>query len=262
MPRVAFDVSRLRSQRDPTDGGDRVFMSDDDRKRPPTQGWTFSPTGGMTRNSGEVVVIEGAPSVPSPVDRREEPTAPKHMPPPIPPGRKSAIEEFNEELAALERPLEGEVEYFDEAPPPSRWRQAAALFTVVVVVGVGGALLISRNRASAGARELAAAEAPVAAAAVAVAPPSPALAAEQAPPALAAPEAPAAADAPAADEAAADSAGADSAQPAPSTRSAWTKVRAKAGHPKHTRSGSSKTAHRSTKTKRTVIAKNTASRRH
>ena len=152
-------------------------MSDDDRKRPPTQGWTFSPTGGMTRNSGEVVVIEEAPSVPSAVDRREEPTAPKHVPPPMPPGRKSTIEEFNEELAALERPLEGEVEYFDEAQPPSRWRQAGAFFAVVVVVGVGGALLISRNRASADARELAAAQAPPAAAAVAAAPPSPALAA-------------------------------------------------------------------------------------
>ena len=237
-------------------------MSDNERTRPPTQGWTFSPTGGMTRNSGEVVVIEEAPSVPSPVDRREEPTAPKHVPPPMPPGRKSTIEEFNEELAALEqRPLE--VEYFDEVQPPSRWRQAGALFTVVVVVGVGGALLISRNRASAGASELSAAQAPVAAAAVAAAPPSPVLAAQQTPPAPTAPEAPAAAaDAPAADEAAADSAGDDSAQPAPATRSAWTKVRTKAGHPKHARSGSSKTAHRSTKTKRTVIAKNTASRRH
>ena len=183
------------------------FMNDDERKRPATQGWTFSPTGGMTRNSGEVVVIEEAPSVPSPVDRREEPTAPKHVPPPMPPGRKSTIELFNDDLAPLERPLEGEVEYLDQPQPTSRWRQAAALFTVVVVVGVGGALLIPRNRASAGARELAAAQAP-AVAAVAAAPPSPALAAEQAPPAPTAPEAPAAAaDAPAADEAAADSAG-------------------------------------------------------
>ena len=193
------------------------FMSDDERKRPATQGWTFSPTGGMTRNSGEVVVIEEAPSVPSPVDRREEPTAPKHvMPPPLPAGRKSTIELFNDDLAPLDRPLEGEVEYFDEPKPPSRWRQAVAFFTVVVVVGAGGALVISRNRASAGARELAATQAPVAAA-VAAAPPSPAVVAEQTP---TAPEAPAAAaDAPAAAEAAADSAGDDSARPAPSTRS-------------------------------------------
>jgi len=156
MPRVAFVVSHLVPQRDLTDGGDRYFMSDNERTRPPTQGWTFSPTGGMTRNSGEVVVIEEAPSVPSPVDRTEEPTAPKHVPPPLPAGRKSTIEVFNDELAALERPLEGEVEYFDEAQPPSRWRQAGALFAVVVVVGVGGALLISRNRAAADVRELAA----------------------------------------------------------------------------------------------------------
>ena len=113
-------------------------MSDDERKRLPTQGWTFSPTGGMTRNSGEVVVIEEAPSVPSPVDRREEPTAPKHvMPPPLPAGRKSTIELFNDDLAVLDRPLEGEVEYFDDAQPPSRWRQGVAFFAVVVVVGVG-----------------------------------------------------------------------------------------------------------------------------
>jgi len=219
----------------------------------------------MTRNSGEVVVIEEAPSVPSAVDRREEPTAPKHvMPPPLPAGRKSTIELFNDDLAPLERPLEGDIEYFDEAQPPSRWRQVAGFFVVVVIVGAGGALLISRNRASADARELAAAQAPAAAAVVA-APPSPALAAEQKPPAPAAPEAPAAAaDAPAADEAAADSAGDDSDRPAPSTRSAWTKVRTKAGHAKHARSGSSKTTttHRTTKTKRTVIAKNTVSRRH
>src|SRR6185436_4203786 len=133
-------------------------MSDDERKRPATQGWTFSPTGGMTRNSGEVVVIDEAPSVPSAIDRREEPTAPKHvMPPPLPAGRKSTIEVFNDELSVLERPLEGEVEYFDEEKPPSRWRQAAAFFVVMVVLGVGGSLLITRNRAGADGRELTAA---------------------------------------------------------------------------------------------------------
>lgn len=240
------------------------FMSDDERKRPATQGWTFSATGGMNLTSNEIVVIEEAAPVPSAVDRREEPTAPKHVPRDLPPGRKSTIEVFNDELAALERPLEGEVEYFDDAQPPSRWRQAVAFFAVVVVVGVGGALLISRQRAAADARELAAAQAAPPAAAVAAAPPSSALAAAQTPPAPAAPEAPAAtAGAPAADEAAAaDSAGDDSAPPAPATRSAWTKVSTKAGHSKHARSSSSKTTHRVTKTKRTVIAKNTTSRRH
>ena len=247
-------------------------MSDNDRKRLPTQGWTFSSTGSMNLTSNDVVVIEEAAPVPASVDRTEEPTAPKHVPPPPPPGRKSAIEVFNEELAALEqRPLE--VEYFDDEKPPSRWRQAGAFVAVVVVVGVGGALLRSpRNRAAADARQLAAGQASQPAA-VAVAPPSPAPAAAQTPPSPAlavaqtpppAPEAPAAeADAPAADEAAADSAGEDSARPAPSTRSAWTKVRTKAGHSKHARAGSSKTTtHRTTKTKRTVIAKNTVSRRH
>ena len=238
------------------------FMSDNERPRPPTQGGRSVQPGNdskQRRDRGD----RGGASVPAPVDRTEEPTAPKHVPPPAPPGRKSAIEVFNEELAVLERPLEGEVEYFDDAQPPSRWRQAGAFFAVVVVVGVGGALLISRNRAAADARELAAGQASPAAA-VAAAPPSPALAAAQTPPAPAAPEAPAAAaDAPAADEAAADSAGEDSAQPAPATRLAWTKVRTKAGHSKHARSGSSKTTtHRTTKTKRTVIAKNTTSRRH
>ena len=109
------------------------FMSDDERKRPATQGWTFSSTGGMTRTSGEVVVIEEAPPVPTAVDRTEEPTAPKHVPTDVRAGRKSAIEVFNDELAVLERPLEGEVEYFDDDQPPSRWRQAAAFMAVVVV---------------------------------------------------------------------------------------------------------------------------------
>ena len=243
-----------------------IFMSDDERKRPATQGLDVQSNRGndskQRRGRGD---RGGAVGSFARSTGREEPTAPKHVPPPLPAGRKSTIEVFNDELAVLERPLEGEVEYFDEAQPPSRWRQAVAFFAVVVVVGAGGALLISRNRASADARELAAAQAPPAAAVVAAAPPSPAVAAEQTPPAPAAPEAPAAAaDAPAADEAAADSAGDDSARPAPSTRSAWTKVRTKAGHAKHARSGSSKTTttHRTTKTKRTVIAKNTVSRRH
>jgi hypothetical protein len=177
--------------------------------------------------------------------------------------RRSTLETFNDELSVLERPLEGDVEYVDE-PKPSRWRPIG-FAAVVVMVGVGGALFVSRHRASAEAQAKAAEAtlAPVVAAA-----PSPVFAA-QAPAAAAAPaEAPApteatapAAAAPEADEAADDDAAAsdDSARRAPMSKGAWAKVRSKAGHAKPARatSGKSTTYRRTTTTttRHTVVAK-------
>src|SRR4051812_22529839 len=63
--------------------------------------------------------------------------------------RRSTLETFNDEMAALDRPIEAEAEYFDEPPPPSRLRRAAGLVGVIVIVGVGGAALILRQRAGA-----------------------------------------------------------------------------------------------------------------
>ena len=40
--------------------------------------------------------------------------------------RKNTIERFNDELSVLERPLEGDVEYYDETPPPARLRKVVA----------------------------------------------------------------------------------------------------------------------------------------
>ena len=179
--------------------------------------------------------------------------------------RRSTLETFNEELAVLERPIEGDVEYVDE-PKPSRWRPIG-FAAVVVMVGVGGALFVSRHRADTEARAKAA-EATSAPAPVVAAAPSPGFAA-QAPAAVAAPaEAPApteatapAVTAPDADEASDDEAAAsdDSARRAPASKGAWAKVRSKAGHAKPARatSGKSTTYRRTTTTttRHTVVAK-------
>ena len=58
-----------------------------------------------------------------------------------PRGRKSTLECFNDELSVLERPLESDVEYFDD-PPPSRWRgRGVAVIVAAAVVGCGAFLL-------------------------------------------------------------------------------------------------------------------------
>src|SRR3982751_544536 len=102
-------MSRLRAVRDPTH--EEIGMSSDDPTRP--------------RRSTLAIGSGGEAQRP----------------------RRSTVETFNDELAVLDRPIEGETEYFDEAPPPSRLRRAGGLVAVVVMVGVGGALLISRQRA-------------------------------------------------------------------------------------------------------------------
>ena len=191
----------------------------------------------------------GGAVVPLAVDR-ERADAPLHSLRRGPTGR-STLETFNDELAVLERPLEGDVEYIDE-PKPSRWRRG--FFAVVVMVGVGGALLsraiVRGPRLRRKLRE--ATPAPVVAAA-----PSPVFAA-QAPAGAAAPQTRRAAggDAPAADEAAADAA-------ERRFRAACAGVEgglgegAEQGGAREARARDSgkSTTRRTTKTKRTVVAK-------
>jgi hypothetical protein len=236
-----------------------------DSKRVPTRAWSFTASGGMSRNDGDEVEIEEAAPVSAPASVAPAPAPSAHAQPSSRP-RRSTLETFNDEMAVLERPLEGEIEYFDEKPP-SRWPRLAGFVAVVVVVGVGGSLAISRHRAAAGMQALAAQPASEASPAPAAA--QPMLAARTAAPPVA-PAAPEAAPAEgavvsAAGEAPSDDATAasddDSARPASGSRSAWGKVRNKAGDAKHARSSSSKTTHHRSTTKRSAAGKR-SSRHH
>src|SRR5688572_4005473 len=53
--------------------------------------------------------------------------------------RKTTLETFNDELAILDRPIEGEVEYYDERPSQRRrWPgMSAAVIGLVVFAGAG-----------------------------------------------------------------------------------------------------------------------------
>jgi len=174
--------------------------------------------------------------------------------------RRSTLETFNDELAVLERPLEGDVEYVDE-PRKSRLRPIG-FAAVMVVVGVGGALFMSRHRAAEQAETkvvAAATPAPALAAAppVVLAAQTPAAApvAAPVPTEAAAPEAaaPAAAE-PEGDDAEADDAAAsqDSAPRLRASKDAWSKVRSKPAHAKPARatSGKSTTTRRTTNSER------------
>ncbi|HMF41131.1 MAG TPA: hypothetical protein VKQ32_10565 [Polyangia bacterium] len=232
--------------------------------RKATLGWEISPTGGMTNNGGKVVAIEEVPAVSSGAIAIESGAIVIDEPPPLPVPpvqmeprpRRTTLERFNDEMAVLERPLEGEVEYIDEKPP-RRWRHYAAFAATVAIVGGGGAFLISHHRAAVAARVERAPEAPAARAqAPTVAQPvaQPVLATQVTPVPGAAAAAPAVADAPAEDDAADD--GADAAPVAPS---AWSKV--KTGHGtrvKHARVVTGKSHHRTSK--RAVAAKHTRHR--
>jgi len=59
--------------------------------------------------------------------------------------RKTTLESFNEELALLDRPLEGEVEYYDERP---RRRQRWAVTSPVIIGSVffAGAAVLFLSR--------------------------------------------------------------------------------------------------------------------
>jgi hypothetical protein len=243
MLRVAIVVSRLRSQRDLTD--EEIGMSHDDSSR--------------IRKSTLPLVSGGSGAVVA------EPARP----------RRSTLETFNDEMAVLERPLEGDVEYEDEAKP-SRARPIA-FAAVVVMVGVGGALFMTRHRATEHAQTAKVAEAtPAVAAAVTPAPveppvvlaaTAPSAATNVAAPAPAPTEAaaPEAAE-PEGDDAEADESAAASPVPAPgpkTSKASWAHVRGKAAAAKPARATSGKSVtHRrtTTTTTRHVVTKRTATR--
>lgn len=59
--------------------------------------------------------------------------------------RRSTLERFNDELSVLDRPLEADVEYYDEQPPSKRPRMVAITMALFVIGGGGGFLLLSRH---------------------------------------------------------------------------------------------------------------------
>ena len=172
--------------------------------------------------------------------------------------RKTTLETFNDEMAILDRPLENDVEYYDEKPP-SRWRGMRSILVGVIAIGAASGLVFVKMRSSNAAASTAAATAPAAPAVL----PSAAIAAAPAPaapaPAAAVPArqeiADATGEAPAADE--------DDGPAPPPSRSAWTKLHTKTTHVKHARSGGGgKVVYRRTTTvKRHVVVKHTVSGR-
>jgi hypothetical protein len=62
--------------------------------------------------------------------------------------RRSTLETFNEELAVLDRPVEGDVEYYDEVPPARRLRLLPVAVAVFAAAG-GGLWALSAHRAKA-----------------------------------------------------------------------------------------------------------------
>jgi hypothetical protein len=172
--------------------------------------------------------------------------------------RRTTLEIFNDEMAVMDRPLETDVEYFDDEKPPSRLRGRASIVLGIVAIGAACGLFFVKVRSPASAAATAATPAaPPVATAVAAASPI----AAPTPPAaeLPAPEA-AAAEEPAGDPAAASA----SAWRAP-PRAAWSKIRtSKAGHPKHAKATGGKVTYRrttTTTTKRTVVMRHTVSGR-
>jgi hypothetical protein len=105
--------------------------------------------------------------------------------------RKTTLDNFNEEMSVLDRPMEVEVEFYDE-PRPRRWR-VPAIGAAIFVLSCGAYLGLLRHRRAAEAASAAtvpaAAPAPVVASAPSV--PSAATTAAMPPPAAAAPATPA-----------------------------------------------------------------------
>jgi hypothetical protein len=221
--------------------------------RKETKGWEISPSGQMVNIGGGVdgiVVEEGLPITDSAVVKTEPPPPPVMAKAPLPPPRerKTTLDTFNDELAVLDRPIEGDVEYEDEVQPPSRFRRVGLFAGIVVVMGLGGGLLLSRRHATVEAPAQASAQpAPPAATptVLAAAAPAAAMPAPTPTPAAEPPAEQAAAPAPAADEGADEPSTDDEPTPAPAKRSAWSKVRTKSStHSKHARSSGGKTTYR------------------
>jgi hypothetical protein len=138
--------------------------------------------------------------------------------------RKNTLETFNDELSVLDRPLEGEVEYYDDQPTPSRWRRLIPIAAVAVLLGGGAAMLLTRDQS--GTLALAERQPDKATAAPTPTPHRSALA-----PATVEPP-PAIASAPEARGALAEADDGDVSLPQP-TRVAWSKIRPAGGHLKH-----------------------------
>jgi hypothetical protein len=213
------------------------MSSDGIRKQ--TLGWEISPSGGMSRSGGQVVKIDDASAISAaiPIDSGaivvDEPLEPPAHPQRQ---RRSTLDTFNDDLAVLERPLDGDVEYVDEKPP-TRWREAAAFIATVAIVGGGGAFMIHRHRAGLAAHE---APSPPATVAVASTPSSPVAVAQP----TAAPAAGPTAVAQAAP--AEDAADGHDAEPAAASPRASSKVKSHPGHrahSKHARSASTTSHH-------------------
>ena len=250
--------------------------------RKETRGWEIGSTGQMVNISTDDVGIEELPpSGPIVVNAGGTPPPVPHAPPKKrndvttdamamlnrpPRERKSTLDTFNDEMSLLDRPLEGDVEYADEAPRPSRMRGVALFAGVVLGMGLAGGVILSRRHAAAPPSVQAAqpaAPAPATAAAPPAAAPAAAptvLAAQVAPtPAPGAPPAEAA-TAPAADDD--DAANEDAAPaPAPGSHAAWDKVKAKTAHGKASRAASGKSSHHHS-SKRAASTKHASSRHH
>lgn len=67
--------------------------------------------------------------------RRDDPAGGSDAQSPRP--RRSTLERFNEELAILDRPLESEIEYYDDDPPSRGPRILGVTAVLVLLVGVG-----------------------------------------------------------------------------------------------------------------------------
>src|SRR3954454_2788048 len=138
--------------------------------RKETRGWEISSTGQMVNiNADDVAIEEIPPSGPVVVNAGgTRPPAPPHaqrtaQPATEPPRerkdsdalamldrprvRKSTLDVFTDEMAVLDRPPEGEVEYADEAPRPSRLRGVALFAGIVLGMGLGGGVILSRRHA-------------------------------------------------------------------------------------------------------------------
>jgi hypothetical protein len=148
--------------------------------------------------------------------------------------RKNTFERFNDEMSVLDRPLENDVEYYDEEPP-SRAPRVAAIGAVLFLLGGGAFLMLHRHfAASAPAPVLAAAPAPVPAAAPAPVP-APAPVAMPAAPAAVEPEV----------EVAVDAVPGDAPPVAAAVSpSAWSKMSKPAARSKHARASKHKSGHR------------------
>ena len=218
-------------------------------------GWVINSSGKMVNlAAGDGIVIdEAAPMAESAAMPVTDSAFVKTEPPPVPNdagrGRRSTLDFFNDEMAVLERPLEGAGEYVDEAPGPSRWRRVGMFAVLVAVMGVGGGVVLSRRHTAVESHAQASqpttspgAAAPSVIAATATAP---------------APAAGAPAPAAAADEGSATD---ENAAAAPSHATS-DKAKAKSGHGKRSRSTSSKSS-RHHASKRSVSSNYSRSARH